>query len=104
MEVAMVLSSGDKIMIYDENKQKCFHVAEVTEDYVKLSNDSCYYINETIDLNDNTVHILSTESDVSGSKDHVTKMVMHKMRNVKQISYEKAIKILEILMDVDSEE
>jgi hypothetical protein len=100
----MILCSGDKIMIHEENKEKCFHVAEVTEDYVKLSDDSCYYINETIDLNDKSVYIMSTQSDISGSKDHVTRMVMHKMRNVKQISYEKAIKILEILMDVDSDE
>ncbi|GLB27038.1 hypothetical protein LXJ15735_32790 [Lacrimispora xylanolytica] len=100
----MILCSGDKIMIYEENKEKCYHVAEATEDYVKLTNDACYFINETIDLNDKSVHVMSTQNDITGSKDNVTQMVMNKMHNVKQISYEKAIKVLEILMDVDSEE
>lgn len=77
----MTLCSGDKIMVYEENKEKCCHVEDVTEKYV-----------------------VYTPSNISFEKDNITKMVVQEMQNVKHISYEKAIKILEILMDVDSEE
>ncbi len=100
----MTLCSGDKIMVYEENKEKCYHVEEVTEEYVKLSNDVLYNINEVIDLNDKSLYEMSAQTDMYHVKDNVTKMVLHKMQNVKHISYEKAIKILEILMDLDSEE
>lgn len=77
----MTLYSGDKIMVYEDNKEKYYHVEDVTEKYVA-----------------------SAQSCISNDKDNVTKMVVQKMQNVEHISYEKAIKILEILMDVDSED
>lgn len=77
----MTLYSGDKIMVYEDNKEKYYHVEDVKEKYVA-----------------------SAQSCISNDKDNVTKMVVQKMQNVEHISYEKAIKILEILMDVDSED
>ena len=96
----MNLCIGDKITVCEEDHEDNYSVEEITEDYVKLTNGITYYYKERADQEKGAIHIVS--ADV-GEKGVITRQVVNRLHQVEDISYQKAVKILEILMDADDE-
>ena len=88
----MNLCIGDKITVCEGDHENNYSVEEITEDYVKLTNGITYYYKER-----------DTASEVEGEKGLITRQVVNRLHEVEDISYQKAVKILEILMDADGE-
>lgn len=94
---------GEKVIVYEEDREKCYDVEEITEEYVKLTNNISFHMNESIGQKEGPVHFVTPDEENKGEKEVMIHQVIHKMHEVKNISYQKAVKILEILMDVDNE-
>lgn len=94
---------GDKIKVYEEDREKCYDVEEITEEYVKLTNSISFHFNESIEQKGEPVYFVAPDEENKGEKEVMIHQVINKMHEVKDISYQKAVKILEILMDVDNE-
>lgn len=88
----MNLCIGDRITVCEEDHENNYNVEEITEDYVKLTNGITYYYKER-----------DTVSGAEGEKGLITRQVVNRLHQVEDISYQKAVKILEILMDADGE-
>jgi len=88
----MNLCIGDKITVCEEDQENNYSVEEITEDYVKLTNGITYYYKER-----------DIAFEAEGEKGLITRQVVSRLHEVKDISYQKAVKILEILMDADGE-
>ena len=86
----MNLCIGDKITVCEGDHENNYSVEEITEDYVKLTNGITYYYKER-------------DSGAEGERGLITRQVVNRLHQVEDISYQKAVKILEILMDADSE-
>ncbi|GLB29102.1 hypothetical protein LAD12857_10250 [Lacrimispora amygdalina] len=86
----MNLCIGDKITVCEKDHENSYSVEEITEDYVKLTNGITYYHNER-------------EEQEKGEKELITQQVVNRLHQVEDISYQKAVKILEILMDADGD-
>jgi len=96
----MNLCIGDKITVCEENHENSYSVEEITKEYVKLTNGITYFYNEGADQEKEAIHIVSADG---GEKGLITRQVVSRLHEVKDISYQKAVKILEILMDADGE-
>ncbi|MBE5980662.1 MAG: hypothetical protein E7249_16305 [Paenibacillaceae bacterium] len=88
----MNLCIGDKITVCEEDHENNYSVEEITEDYVKLTNGITYYCKER-----------DIVSGAEGEKGLIARQVVNRLHQVEDISYQKAVKILEILMDADGE-
>lgn len=88
----MNLCIGDKITVCEEDHENNYSVEEIAEDYVKLTNGITYYYKER-----------DIASEAEGEKGLITRQVVNRLHQVEDISYQKAVKILEILMDADGE-
>ena len=88
----MNLCIGDKITVCEGDHENNYSVEEITEDYVKLTNGITYYYKER-----------DSASGTEGERGLITRQVVNRLHQVEDISYQKAVKILEILMDADSE-
>ena len=86
----MNLCIGDKITVCEEDHENNYSVEEIAEDYLKLTNGVTYYYKEK--------DIVSADE-----KGLITRQVVNRLHRVEDISYQKAVKILEILMDADGE-
>ncbi|MGC6175327.1 hypothetical protein [Lacrimispora sp. 38-1] len=85
----MNLCIGDKITVCEEDHENSYNVEEITEDYVKLTNGITYYA--------------SADGKEKEEQGLITQQVVNRLHQVEDISYQKAVKILEILMDADGE-
>lgn len=90
----MNLCIGDKITVCEGDHENNYSVEEITEDYVKLTNGITYYYKERDS---------ASASGAEGERGLITRQVVNRLHQVEDISYQKAVKILEILMDADSE-
>nr|WP_314462460.1 hypothetical protein [uncultured Clostridium sp.] len=99
----MNICIGDKITVCEEDHENSYSVEEITEDYVKLTNGIAYYYNEREEQEKGAIHIVSADGKEKGEKGLITRQVVNRLHQVEDISYQKAVKILEILMDADGD-
>ena len=88
----MRLCIGDKITVCEEDHEKSYSVEEITEDYIKLTNKA--------ERETGSMHVYSADEE---DKRLLTRQVVNRLHQVEDISYQKAVKILGILMDADDE-
>lgn len=88
----MKLCIGDTITVCEENHEKNYSVEEITDDYIKLTNRA--------EQETGSMHVFSADEE---DKRLLTRQVVNRLHQVEDISYQKAVKILGILMDADDE-
>lgn len=99
----MDLCVGDKIILCENDTEEFYKVEEISAEYVKLTNETASFLKRSYDLNGKALYLMNTKEKQEDQKENFSHMVLNSMHKVEQISYEKAVKIMEVLMDEEEE-